>query len=256
MFRKERALKRSILAFAAVILAIAPGCGKKDDSGLVIAKVDTREITVGDFEGVSETIDEKYLPETDDLEGKKVLLNHMINKEVMALKALAMGYDKEEWFVNFWPQYKGPFLIAQLMDQEVVRKVVVTDEDVAAYYNEMHYEYTLSQIITANEEEAIEIRERALAGEDFAQLAKTYSLGAGAEQGGYVGANPVGRIHWWVEEALFSMEPGDISQPLKTTSGWAIIKLHRKRNVEPVFDEEWAAKRVRAIREKKGMEEL
>jgi len=249
-------LRRTFLVFAIVILAMITGCGEKDNSTKVIAKIDTRVITVADFEGVSETIDQKYLPETNDLDGKKVLLNHMINKEVMALKALAMGYDKEKWFVDFWPQYKGPFLIAQLMDQEVARTVVVTEEDIAAYWNEMHYEYTLSQIVTANEDEVLEIRERALEGEDFAELAKAYSLGAGAEHGGYVGANPVGRIHWWVEEELFDMEAGDITNSLKTTTGWAIIKLHRKRKVEPMYDEEWAAKRVKAIREKQGMEAL
>ncbi|MCK4548571.1 MAG: peptidylprolyl isomerase, partial [Candidatus Krumholzibacteria bacterium] len=249
-------MRRTILVFAIAVMAIVAGCGEKDNSALVIAKVDTREITIADFEGVSETIDPKYLPETDDLEGKKYLLDHMINKEVMALKALAMGYDKEKWFVDFWPRYKGPYMIAQLMDQKVAQKVVVSEEDVAEYYRQMHIEYTLSQIVGANEDEVAAIRERALAGEDFAELAKKYSLGAGAEHGGYVGANPVGRIHWWVEEELITMEAGDISKPMKTATGWAIIKLHRKRRVEPTQDEEWAAKRVRAVREKKGMEAL
>ncbi len=249
-------MKRTSIALVIAALAITAGCGKKDDSDLVIARIDSRVITVGDFDRVAETIDQKYLPDTDDLEGKKVLLNHMIDKEVMALKALSMGYEKEQWFIDLWSTYKGPFMIAQLMDQMVAKKVVVTDEMVADYYNQMHYEYTLSQIITANEDEIVEIRERALAGEDFAELAKKYSLGAGAEQGGYVGSNPVGNIHWWVEEELFNMEPGDISKPMKTSSGWAIIKVHRKRKVDPLNDEEWAARRVRAILEKKGMEEL
>ncbi len=133
---------------------------------------------------------------------------------------------------------------------------MVTDEEVAAYFREMHYEYTLSQIVTANEDEIIEVREKALAGEDFAELAKKYSIGTGAEHGGYVGANAVGRIHWWVEEALFGMQSGDISEPLKTSTGWAIIKVHRKRKVEPSYDEIWAAKRVKAIKEKKGIEAL
>ena len=249
-------MKRTILVFAIAALAIAAGCGEKDNSALVIARVDTREITVGDFERVSETIEQKFLPETDDLEGKKELLDHMINKEVMGLKALAMGYDKEKWFVDFWPQYKGPFLIAQLMDQLVAKKVNITDEDIAKYYRQMHFEYTISQIVLANEDEIVEIRERAVAGEDFAELAKKYSLGVGADNGGYVGSNPVGRIHWWVEEELFTMEAGDISKPLRTSTGWAIIKLHRKRKVEPVYDEQWAARRVKAIREKMGMEAL
>lgn len=249
-------MRKTILAFAIVILAIVAGCGEKDNSTQVIARVDTREITVADFERISETIDQKYLPTTNDLEGKNVLLNHMINKEVMALKALAMGYEKEKWFVDLWAQYKGPFMIAQLMDQMVAQKVVVTDEEAAEYYRQMHFEYTLSQIVTANEDEVVEIRERAVAGEDFAELAKKYSLGVGAEHGGYVGANPVGRIHWWVEEALFEMESGDISQPMKTATGWAIIKVHRKRSVEPIDDEDYARKRMKAIKEKKGMEAL
>jgi parvulin-like peptidyl-prolyl isomerase len=255
-FRKERAVRRTILAFGVVILAIAAGCGEKDNSTQVVARVDTREITVADFEMVSETIDQKFLPATDDLEGKMILLNHMINKEVMGLKAFAMGYEKEKWFVDLWKQYKGPFMITQLMDHLVARKVTVTDEEVAEYYKQMHYEYTLSQIVTANEDEIMEIRERAVAGDDFAELAKKYSLGVGAEQGGYVGANPVGRMHWWVEEELFDMEVGDISEPLKTATGWAILKVHRKRAVEPPGDEEYARQRIKAIKEKKGMEGL
>ena len=249
-------MRGTILVFAIAALAIASGCGEKDDSARVIARVDTREITVADFERVSETIDQKFLPETDDLQGKKVLLDHMINKEIMGLKALAMGYDKEKWFVDLWRHYKGPFLISQLMNHKVAKLVVVTDKDVAEYYRQMHVEYTLSQIVVANEDEISEIREKAVAGEDFAELAKKYSLGPGAEHGGYVGANPVGRIHWWVEEELFTMQAEDISKPLRTSNGWAIIKVHRKRKVEPSGDEEWAARRVRAIREKKGMEAL
>jgi parvulin-like peptidyl-prolyl isomerase len=249
-------LKRTIIALAAVAVAFASGCGEKDYSELPVAKVDTRVITVAEFEKVSETIDESYLPATDDLAGKQELLRHMINKEVMALKALAMGYDKEQWFVDFWPRYRGPFLIAQLMDRHVAQTVEITEADIEEYWQHMHWEYTLSQLVVAHEDEALELRQRVLDGEDFAELAKKYSLGAGAEHGGYVGANPVGRIHWWVEEELFGMQAGDISKPLKTTTGWAIIKLHRKRQVDPAFDRDWAAKRVKAIEEKKGMEEL
>jgi parvulin-like peptidyl-prolyl isomerase len=249
-------LRRTILFIAAAAMAVAAGCGEKDNSGLVIARVDTREITVGDFETVSATIDEKYLPGTDDLEGRKLLLKHMINKEIMGLKALSMGYEKEQWFIDLWENYRGPFLIAQLMDQMVAKKVVITEEDIDYYYEQMHYEYSLSQIVVASEDEISAIRERAIAGEDFAELARQYSIAVGADQGGFVGANPIGRMHWWVEEELFDMESGDISQPLNTTTGWALLKVHQKRKVEPTEDRDYAAKRIKAIREKKGMQEL
>jgi parvulin-like peptidyl-prolyl isomerase len=256
MLRKERALRRIIPVIVAAALAIAAGCGEKDEGTLVIAMVDTVGITVADFERVSAEIDEKYLPETDDLEGKKVLLRHMINKEIMALKASAMGYEKEQWFIDIWERMKGPFLIAQLMDQEVAQKVKVSEEDIDEYYRQMHSEYTLSQITATSEDEIAEIRERAIAGEDFAELARNYSLDLAASQGGFIGANAIGNMHWWIEEVLFEMEAGDISPPLSTSTGWAIIKLHSKRHVEPAHDKEWAAKRVRAIKEKKGMDQL
>jgi len=251
--RKERALRGIILVVAIAALAIAAGCGEKDDSALVVARVETREITVADFERVSETIAEKYLPRTNDLEGKKALLEHMINKEIMGLKAFDLGYEKDKWFIELWEHYKGPFLIAQLMDQKVARQVEVPEADIDEYYRQMHYEYSLSQIVVSGEDEIAEIREKALAGEDFAELAKRHSLSAGADQGGYVGANPIGRIHWWVEEELFTMDAGDISEPMRTTNGWAIIKLHKKRKVEPIGDRDYAARRIRSIREKKGM---
>ncbi|MDD3643859.1 MAG: peptidyl-prolyl cis-trans isomerase, partial [Candidatus Krumholzibacteria bacterium] len=243
-------------AAACVALTVAAGCSEKDPSSLVVARVADREITVGDLEEASEKLEDRYLPATDDLEGRKELLDHIINKEVMALKALTMGYEKEEWFVQLWKQFEGPFLIAQLMEHEAIRKTSVTEEEIDRYFDNMHWEYTLSQIIVANEDEAMALRERAVAGEDFAELARTYSLGPGADQGGYVGSNTVGNIHWWVEEELFDMQPEDISMPLRTTAGFALIKLHSKRHVDPDRDREWAARRVKAIKDRKAMEAL
>lgn len=245
-----------IVAAACVALTVAAGCAEKDPSKLVVARVDDRVITVGDVEEASEKMEDKYLPATDDLAGRKELLEHIIDKEVMALKALSMGYEKEEWFINLWKQFEGPFLIAKLMEWEAVRPITVTDAEIDRYFDNMHWEYTISQIVVANEDEAMELRERALAGEDFAELARTYSLGPGADQGGYIGSNMVGNIHWWVEEELFDMQPDDITMPLRTTAGWALIKLHSKRQVDPERDREWAARRVKAIKEKKAMEAL
>ena len=47
-------MRRIILVFAIAVMAIVAGCGEKDNGALVVAKVDTREITVADFEGVSD----------------------------------------------------------------------------------------------------------------------------------------------------------------------------------------------------------
>ncbi|MCK4237174.1 MAG: peptidyl-prolyl cis-trans isomerase, partial [Candidatus Krumholzibacteria bacterium] len=164
-------------------------------------------------------------------------------------------YEKEEWFATFWQQFRNPFLVAAMMDQHIRKKVKVSDEEVDDYYEKMHYEYTLSQIVVAEEEEALEIRDEIMAGEDFAAVARKYSLGMAAEEGGFVGSNTIGKIHWWVEEALFGMKEGEVSEPLRTSSGYALLKLHRIRKIVPEADKEFARRRIRAIKEKKGIED-
>lgn len=247
-------MRRMIMAFVLISVLLATGCTKREE--LVIARVEKKEITVADFEKAAELLDNQYLPAADDLDGKKELLDHIINKEVMALKARDAGYEREEWFQSLWQRYRGPFFVAALMDQLVRKKVTVTEEEIDEYFEKMHYEYTLSQLIVASEDEAWELRERITGGEDFGELAKKYSLHASAEKGGFIGSNTVGDILWWVEEALFDLREGEVSPPLKTSSGWALLNVHRVRRVEPNEDRDYAAQRVRGIKEKKGMEAL
>jgi peptidyl-prolyl cis-trans isomerase C len=247
-------LQRVFIVLALLSIMTAVGCGKRED--LVIAKVEQKEITIGDFEKSIELLESKYLPATDDLDGKKQHLDNLINKEVMALKASDAGYEREEWFQNLWNRFKNPFLVNAMMDQLIRKKVTVTQEDIEDYFQKMHKEYTLSQIVVTDENEAWGLRERILGGEDFADIAKKHSIDASAESGGFVGSNTVGSILWWVEESLFNMEEGDISAPLKTNTGWALLKVHRVRDVIPDRDREYAGNRVRAIKEKKGIKEL
>jgi peptidyl-prolyl cis-trans isomerase C len=245
-------LKRIILIVLVSLVVFSYACTKRED--LIVAEVGAKKITIGEVEKVSETLENKYLPETDDFEGKMHLLDHMINKEVMTLKAMGAGYEKEEWFVEFWDRFKNPFLVAAMMDEKIRKPVTVSDEEVDYYYDKMHYEYTLSQLVVTDEQEAWRIRERILGGDDFAEMAKMYSIDPAAENGGLIGANVVGKIHYWVEEALFEMKEGDVSEPLRTSTGWALLKVHRVRKIIPELEKSYVQKRVRAIKEKKGIE--
>ena len=251
---KERKLKKAVLFMVMISVVLSAGCTKRED--LVLARIEDKEITVADFENAVELLEAKHLPETDELEGKLEMLDHLINKEVMALKAVEAGYEREEWFQNLWVRFRNPFLISAMMDQLVRKQVTVTDEEIDYYYDKMQNEYTLSQIVVMSEELAWELRDRALAGEDFAELAKEYSMDASAENGGFVGSDTVGRILWWVEEALFETKEGDVTPPLNTSTGYAILKVHRIRRIVPDETREYAEKRIRGIKEKKGITEL
>lgn len=93
------------------------------------------------------------------------------------------------------------------------------------------------------------ILERIRAGEDFAELARTYSQdpGSGA-QGGDLGEFGAGEMVRPFEEAAFALEPGEVSDLVETPFGIHIIRLDRK--TVPAFDEILPMYRVQVIAER------
>ena len=84
----------------------------------------------------------------------------------------------------------------------------------------------------APEEEADEVRNRALEvlkkareGEDFAELAKKYSEDPAAEHGGDLGYFSENQMVKPFEEAAFALEKGEISDLVRTSFGYHIIKV-------------------------------
>lgn len=73
----------------------------------------------------------------------------------------------------------------------------------------------------------------ALAGEDFAELARRFSQDPGTrERGGDLGYFRDGDMVNEFSRAAFSMRPGQISPPIKTSFGYHVIKLERIRSSE------------------------
>ena len=77
---------------------------------------------------------------------------------------------------------------------------------------------------------ANELMARAKAGEDFAELAKTYSEDTGSrEKGGDMGFFARGSMVKPFEEAVFAGKPGEIAGPITTTFGLHVIKIHERK---------------------------
>lgn len=81
---------------------------------------------------------------------------------------------------------------------------------------------------------ANELRERILAGEDFAALAQAYSddTGSGAN-GGDLGWFGRGMMVPTFEEAAFSLPVGEISEPVKTDFGYHLIEVLERDEARP-----------------------
>lgn len=73
------------------------------------------------------------------------------------------------------------------------------------------------------------VRERALSGEDFSELARRYSQDLSAKEGGDLGFLRKGEILSEFETAAFVLNPGEISGLVQTSLGYHIIKLEERK---------------------------
>ena len=81
-------------------------------------------------------------------------------------------------------------------------------------------------ILVETEEEANKVIERLKAGEDFAELAKELSIDPGSSaKGGDLGFVPRGRFVAPIDEAVFTLPIGEVSEPIKSEYGWHVIEV-------------------------------
>jgi hypothetical protein len=91
-------------------------------------------------------------------------------------------------------------------------------------------------ILVETEEEAVVALDRINSGEGFATVAQELSLDTGsAANGGELGFVPRGRFVEPVEEAIFSLPIGEISQPVESQFGWHVIEVlaREERELSP-----------------------
>lgn len=122
-------------------------------------------------------------------------------------------------------------LITTKVTEEIFKNVSVSDEDIKNYYDE-HLESfktaTVSHILIKDEAKAKEIREKAVNGEDFATLAKENSEDTGTkDNGGSLGTVSYDTTNYVQEftDAFKQLKDGEISEPVKSTYGYHIIKV-------------------------------
>ena len=131
-------------------------------------------------------------------------------------------------------------LLQRLYAESLVQQAV-TQETVAEAYdawaasltaNGLPLEVHASHVLVATSGEAQEITLRAREGEDFAELARSHSIGPTGPQGGDLGWFRAGMMVAEFEEAAWALAPGDISDPVETRFGWHVIKVHDRRSME------------------------
>jgi peptidyl-prolyl cis-trans isomerase SurA len=131
----------------------------------------------------------------------------------------------------------------RLISREIGSKIVVPEQKIKEYFekNKAKYRKTegvrLGEIILLNpgkasaeekdkiKQKAEEIWERLKKGEDFAELARKFSQGSTAAQGGDLGVFALKEIDSNLKATITQLKPGEVSKVLPYPQGWQIVKV-------------------------------
>jgi peptidyl-prolyl cis-trans isomerase SurA len=121
------------------------------------------------------------------------------------------------------------------LDQFLTRQEKMPDQN--AQYSLSHIlisvsTTTTSEQLTAREARAKEAYEKLKSGTDFAQVAVAYSDSATNVEGGSLGWRKGAELPSIVSELIPTMKAGDVTQPIRTPSGFHIFKLNETRGGE------------------------
>lgn len=123
---------------------------------------------------------------------------------------------------QFADSIKKDILKKQLLGYMVQRKVLVSEDEIRQYYDankgdmRMQTGQRVGLIMTAKMDEAKALRQRIVSGQiSFAEAARKFSIGPGADQGGDIGKVELKDLAPELRQALQDIQPGGVSQPVQ-----------------------------------------
>ncbi|MEM7280181.1 MAG: peptidylprolyl isomerase [Pseudomonadota bacterium] len=163
-------------------------------------------------------------------------------------------------YATFREELRQEIIISQLTQREVARTINVTEkevDDMLAKQNDLdNREYNLGHILIsvasdaplAQVEElrgkAQDILDRLRDGEDFAQMAVAYSNGQQALNGGSLGWRQSSEVPTLFSEHVQKLGSGELSELIRSSSGYHIIKVHEVRGGEKVMLDQYRARHI------------
>lgn len=226
-------------ALAMVLLAGLPA--RAEDTNPVLAKVNGSEIHQSDVTLAEEELGPS-LAQMDPATKKDNVLSFLIDMKIVAKAAEDKKIENNEDFKKRLAFTRNRLLMDSLLASE--GKAATTDEAMKKVYDDAAKQISGEQevharhILVETEDEAKAVEDELKKGADFAELAKKKSKDPGASDGGDLGFFTKDQMVPEFSAVAFSLEPGKISDPVKSQFGWHVIKVEEKRNRKaPDFDQ-------------------
>ncbi len=197
--------------------------------------------------------------------------NNINSMEDLEKAVSAQGVNWEDFKNNI----RNGVLTQRVISSEVGSHITIGHDEIEKYYNEHKSEFVRPEQVALRSieintekkspEEIVELKKKAETtlkrikdGEDFGEMAKRFSDGSTAKQGGFLGVYKRGELSKELEDTVFKMRKNDITDVMDTKQGFLILQVlehydegeQTLAKVEPeITDKLYSARMEPAMRE-------
>lgn len=222
-------LKHIVLFFAGFFLL--NGFLKAQDEK-VLLKIGNHEITKGEFERIYRKNNQNLFDESE-AKTPKEYLDLFIDYKLKVIEAENLMMDTSKAFIDELAGYRkelaAPYLTDIKYDQKLVKDLY---DRMTKEVNASHILIRVPENATAEQEKVAlqkinKIRTEILNGKSFEEAARQYSQDPSAAQnGGNLGYFSAFQMVAPFENAAYKTAEGEISEPVRTSFGYHLIKVH------------------------------
>lgn len=226
-------MRNTVLLFFGLLLMVnVSDITSQNNDSSILLKIDDRNITKGEFERI-------YNKNNSNVDPKSVdeYLELFINFKLKVIEAENLGMDTLPSFIKelrgYRKQLAQPYLTSKEKEEELLKEAYErTLNEVNASHIFMAVPFTKAtpEDTLKAYNKLLDLRQRALKGASFEELAKEYSDDRNTKpNGGQLGYFVSFRMIYPLETAAFTTDIGDISMPIRSFYGYHIVKTNDKR---------------------------
>jgi peptidyl-prolyl cis-trans isomerase SurA len=175
-------------------------------------------------------------------------LQDVAKRNGLTLSQLPDALAKQgEDYAAYREDLRKEITLSLLRQRDVLQHISVTPREIDQFLDKQaktpseRNEYNVSHILIAVAQEAspaqldqaakraADVYQRATGGEDFAKLAVAYSNSQTALEGGALGWRKGSELPTFLSDVIARLKPGKVSEPLRTPTGYHIIRLNEVR---------------------------
>jgi len=225
------ALLLTIMAFFTVFNLQVIAQEGIDNNEKALAVINGEIITLENFEQFWELIPDSYKAQLN----KEDILEQLITQTLLIQKADELNLREDSEIAFQIKNAVDQILIQSLLQKEIIEKTNLSDEDIEMYYEDNKDNYWQEEeihalnILVESRDQAEDIINKLNEGEEFSSLARDFSISSSAAEGGDIGFITKGTLKAEIEEKLFILNPGEISEIIPIENGFHIFKVLEKK---------------------------